>query len=105
MSGLKRRALNLSDGGLQQRFAVSVAGYISHQISICHGRPLNSKEDKRKMCAKELGYRPMEALRPQTGFAAVTGRFRGPDRMEQAAYLLLRLPEIPAFGVVADKIL
>jgi len=45
----------------------------------------------------------MKAL-PDTGFAAVTGVFAGPDRAQQFADFLLKLQKGSPFGVVADEI-
>lgn len=45
----------------------------------------------------------MKAL-PDTGFAAVTGVFAGPDRVQQLADFLLKLQKGSPFGVVADEI-
>ena len=47
--------------------------------------------------------RAMKAL-PDTGFAAVTGVFVGPDRAQQFADFLLKLQKGSPFGVVADEI-
>ena len=47
--------------------------------------------------------RAMKAL-PDTGFAAVTGAFVGPERVQQFADFLLKLQNGSPFGIVADEI-
>lgn len=51
----------------------------------------------------ELEARAIKAL-PDTGFAAVTGVFIRPDRMQQFADYLLKLQKGSAFGIVANEV-